>query len=86
MATFLFIKQPIKMHILTALHADWLNLQKASALVVQKNQNGLSLNTNNIFIEPIFQKLWSFASVYKSGIRMELVGGLTLSLVPLEEN
>ena len=57
MATFLFIQPPITMHILPALHADWLNLQKASALVVQKNQNGLSLNTNNIFIEPIFQKL-----------------------------
>ena len=58
----------------------------ASALVVQKNQNGLSLNTNDIFIEPIFQKLWSLTSVHKSGIMMELVGVLTLSLVPLEEN
>lgn len=74
------------MHILPALHADWLNLQKASALVVQKNQNSLSLNTNDIFIEPIFQKLWSLTSVHKSGIMMELVGVLTLSLVPLEEN
>ena len=36
---------------------DWLNLQKASAWVVQKNQSGLSLNTNNIFNQPIFQKL-----------------------------
>ena len=43
-------------------------------------------SSNNIFKEPIFQKLWSFTSVHKSGIRMELGGGLTLSLVPLEES
>ena len=47
--------------------------------MVQKNQNGLVLNIN-----PIFQKLWSLTSAYKSGIRMELEGGLTLSLVPLD--